>query len=291
MRTQKNKHPRRRFATALVVAVVGTFGAKAGAVAIIAQDNPAPAFLTPLQLKIERQLVRLNSAEQEERRDAVSQLGAMHHADASRVAVFAMKDPSASVRATAASSILSLPGNESVTNLIPLLSDKDEFVRREAAYALGKTHSNNAVGPLIDRLLTDKEDAVRGAAAVALGEISDVTAVAALAAVVSSQAGVAGSKKNQKSKKEKNPFVLRAAARSLGQIGSPGAVPALIAVLQDEKADDDVRRESAAALGLIGDRSSLPALQTVLTARDPYLSMAAHEAVQKILKSRTNTVR
>ena len=291
MQTQKNKNLRALVATALVVAVVGIFPVDAAAIAIVRQDQPGTGSLTPLQLKIEKQRVRLGSAEQEERRDAVSQLGAMHHPDASRAAVFALKDSSASVRATAASSILALPRDESVINLIPLLSDKDEFVRREAAYALGKTRGNNAVGPLIDRLLTDKQDAVRGAAAVALGEISDASAVAALAAVISSQAGVAGSKKNQKSKKEKNPFVLRAAARSLGQIGSPGAVPALIAVLQDEKADDDVRRESAVALGLIGEPSSLPALRNVLTARDPYLSRAAHEAVQKILKSSINNGR
>ncbi len=287
MRTQKEKQCRAWFATTLVLALVAFAAVKTAGGSMVGQDQLAGS-LTPLQLRIERQRVRLSSAEQEERRDAVSQLGAMHHPDAARVAVSALTDPSPSVRATAASSILALPGDESVQNLIPLLSDKDEFVRREAAYALGKTRGRNAVTPLIDRLLTDKEDAVRGAAAVALGEISDATAVPALAGVISSQAGVAGSKKNQKSKKEKNPFVLRAAARSLGQIGSPGAVPALAAALQDEKAEDDVRRESAVALGLIGDPASVPALRTVLTARDPYLSRAAHEAIQKILKSRTN---
>ena len=288
MHTLKDRQPGAWFVIALVLAAVAIFATEAAA--SLSQDQPAGS-LTPLQLKIERQRMRLNSAEQEERRDAVSQLGSMHHPDASRAALSALKDPSPSVRATAASSILALPGDESVTNLIPLLSDKDEFVRREAAYALGKTRRSNAVGPLIDRLLTDKEDAVRGAAAVALGEISDATAVPALATALGSQAEVSGSRKGQKGKKEKNPFVLRAAARSLGQIGSPGAVPALIAVLQDEKAEDDVRRESATALGLIGDSSSIPALRTVLTARDPYLSQAAHDAIQRIQKSKTSSGR
>lgn len=288
MRTPRHKQRRTWIATTLVLAIVAISAAEAAAVAVVTQDQLATGSLTPLQLKIERQRVRLNSAEEEERRDAVSQLGAMHHTDASRVAVSALKDPSPSVRATAASSILALPDEESVTHLIPLLSDRDEFVRREAAYALGKTRGSNAVAPLIDRLLTDKQDGVRGAAAVALGEISDAMAVSALAAVINSQTEEAGSKKNPKSKKEKNPFVLRAAAHSLGQIGSRAAVPALIAALQDEKADDDVRRESAGALGLIGDPSSIPALRTALTARDPYLSKAAHEAIQEILKSKAN---
>lgn len=252
------------------------------AVAGVSQDSSAA--LTPVQLKIERQRARLSSVEEEERRDAVSQLGAMHHPDAARVAVSALKDPSPSVRATAASSILDLPDEESAANLIPLLSDKDEFVRREAAYALGKTRSRSAVASLIERLLTDKQDGVRGAAAVALGDIADASAVSTLAAVLSSQVVLTGSKKNSKSKKEQNPFVLRAAAHSLGQIGNRDAVPALIAALQNEKTEDDVRRESAGALGLIGDPSSIPALRLAVTAPDPYLSKAAHEAIQAILK-------
>lgn len=286
MRTLRVKQLRAWFATALVLTSGAIPATEVLAVAIVKQDQLATRFLTPLQLKIERQRVRLNSAEAEERRDAVSQLGAMHHTDASRVVVLALNDPSPRVRATAASSILALPSEECVRNLIPLLNDKDEFVRREAAYALGKTRSSNSVGPLIERLLSDKEDGVRGAAAVALGEIADATAVSALAAVISSQVVAVGSKKNAKSKQEKNSFVLRAAAHSLGQIGNTAAVPALIAALQNEKTDDDVRRESAEALGLIGDPSSIPVLQTVLTSSDPYLSKAAHEAMQKILKSK-----
>ena len=251
------------------------------------QEPSAGGFLTPVQRSIERQRARLSSADEEERRDGVSQLGAMHHPDASRAATAALSDPSPSVRATAASAILSLPNEESATHLIPLLSDKNEFVRREAAYALGKTRSANAVNPLIERLLIDKEDGVRGAAAVALGEISNETAVVTLASVVGSQEVVVNTKKKSRSKKEQNPFVLRAVARSLGQIGSRAGVPALIAVLQNEKAEDDVRREAAAALGLIGDETAIPALRNSSSARDPYLAEAAHEALSKILKSKT----
>ncbi len=242
--------------------------------------------LTPLQLKIERQRSRLNSVEQEERRDAVSQLAAMRHPDASRAAISALADLSPSVRATAASAILALPGPESAAILIPLLSDKDEFVRREAAYALGKTRSSNAVVPLVERLRTDKEPGVRGAAAVALGEMSAAAAVPDLIAVISSQTQSAGSKKSKKTKAEQNAFVFRAAARALGQIGDRAALPALLAALANEKNDDDLRRESAAALGLIGDETSLPGLRDALSARDPYLSLAANDAIKMILKSK-----
>jgi len=240
--------------------------------------------LTPLQLKIEKQRVRLNAVDEEERRDAVSQLGAMQHPEASRVAVPGLTDASPSVRATAASAILSMSGEEAAGSLIPLLSDKDEFVRREVAYALGKTHNRSGVQPLIEALLTDKQDGVRGAAAVALGDIGDALAVPSLSAVLGSQSLETSSRKKSKSKKEQNAFVLRAAAHSLGQIGNRDAVPALVAVLANEKTESDARRESAEGLGLIGDPSAIPALRAAVTAPDPYLSKAAHEAIQAILK-------
>ena len=169
----------------------------------------------------------------------------------------------------------SLPPGERAEYLIPLLADKDEFVRREVAFALGSTHSQNAVGPLVERLNSDKQDSVRGAAAVALGELRDASATLSLAQILSP-----GS--NKKPKKEKDLFLLRAVARSLGQIGSSVGLPALLAALQDQKTSDDVRRESAYALGLIGDAAAIPALRSVLNERDPYLGEAAQNAIRKI---------
>jgi HEAT repeat protein len=252
------------------------------------QDQTAKQALTPLQLEIEKQRLRLSSAEIEDRREALMQLRALHHVGASRVALPALKDATAIVRATAAASVLALPPEESVPNLIPLLSDKEEFVRQQVAYALGQTRSNSSVAALIERL-TDKKDSVRGAAAVALGEIADAAAVTSLAAVLNPNAGLTESKKN-KSKPERNAFVLRAAAHSLGQIGSRAGLPALILVLEDVKAEDDLRREAAVALGSIGDASAIPALRGVLTARDPYLSQSAQEAIKKISRSQQTTV-
>ncbi|HKQ53092.1 MAG TPA: HEAT repeat domain-containing protein, partial [Pyrinomonadaceae bacterium] len=69
------------------------------------------------------------------------------------------------------------------------------------------------------------------------------------------------------------------------RIGSRAAVPALVAVLEDARAPDDVRREAAVSLGLIGDASATPALRAVLDARDPYLSRAAYEALNKLARN------
>jgi HEAT repeat protein len=243
-----------------------------------------PGSLTPLQLEIEKQTNRLGSSETEDRRDALTRLGSMHHPLASSAAVPGLHDSASIVRATAAAAISSLPAGERAGLLIPMLADKDEFVRREVAFALGKTRNQSAVQPLIERLTSDKQDSVRGAAAVALGEIGDAAATMSLAETLSPGAAVAGTSK-KKSKKEKDLFLLRAAARSLGLIGSRVGLPALVVALQDEKMPDDVRREAAVALGLIGDDAALPVLRNVETARDPYLAEAAHDAIYRIQHS------
>lgn len=272
----------RLLSSVVVLATVLVPGARL-VCARLPQDDAAKKGLTPVQLEIEKQRQLLSSADVEDRREALVRLRALQHPQASRAAQAALSDPSPIVRATAAASVLFLPSEESAAGLIPLLSDKDEFVRQHAAYALGQTRSRSAVAPLVERLI-DKQDSVRGAAAVALGDTADATAVTSLVAILNRQAGLPQPKKKQKSKPEKNPFVLRAAAHSLGQIGNQAALPALILALQDEQMEDDVRREAAWALGRIGDASAIPALQQAVTARDPYLAETAQEALRKILK-------
>src|SRR5829696_5238696 len=234
--------------------------------------------LTPTQRAIEKQRERLTTGDVEERRDAVMRLGNLHLVAASRAAMPALSDPSPLVRATAAKAVLSADPEHAVAALLPLLRDKDEFVRREAAYALGRTRSRSATAALSERLLSDKEDGVRGAAAVALGEIADEAAVVALVGTLAPELSAPAKKKQ---KPEANVFVLRAAATALGQIGSRAGTPALISALNNEKLPSDVRRESARALGLIGDPAAAPALRTASTAADPFLSEIAAEALKK----------
>lgn len=231
--------------------------------------------LTPTQLEIHKQRERLNSSSDEDRRDALMRLGAIRLSEASRAALPGLTDASPMVRVTAVKAILSLSPAESVQALVPLLGDKDEFVRRETSYALGLTRSKDAVAPLVDRLLQDKEDGVRGAAAVALGQIGDENAVVSLATVLTGQA-------RRKGKQEQNEFVLRAVAEALGLIRSRAGVPALISALSNEKLSSDIRREAAQALGLIGDPNSVAALNQATMSSDPYLSAAASEALKKI---------
>ena len=239
--------------------------------------------LTPLQREIEKQRARLSSTDVEERRDAVTRLGAIARPDSSRVAALALSDAAVIVRATAARAVLSLPADEAVAMLLLLLQDKNEFVRRETAYALGQTRSRAAVEALATALARDKESGVRGAAAVALGQIGDESAVPVLTEAIGRRIARSGFLNRITFRRtEENEFVRRASAVALGQIKSRAAVPALISALQNEHAGDDVRREAARSLGLIGDPAAIPPLTAVLTARDPYLAQIAAEALARL---------
>ena len=235
--------------------------------------------LTPVQIEIEKQQRRLSSSDVEERRDAVMRLGSLRTAAASRAALSALQDAEPIIRATAVKAILSIGSGESAGLLLPLLNDKDEFVRRETAYALGHTHSRSATAALSDRLLNDKEDGVRGAAAVALGQIGDEAAVIALVGTLAPELSAPA---NKKRKREANVFVLRAAAIALGQIRSRAGTAALVAALNNEKLPSDVRREAARSLGLIGDPTASSALKAATTAADPFLSEIALTALKKL---------
>lgn len=188
---------------ALLAAILGS-GETTARHLIAGQNNDQ---LTPIQREIEHQRRRLSSADIEERRDALMRLGSLKRPDASRVAAIGLSDVAPIVRVTAMHAIRSLPPAEATALLIPLLPDKLEFVRREAAYALGETHSRTAVASLIGLLTSDKDAAVRGAAAAALGEIGDESAVQPLSQVLAGR-----TEKKKKAKTGDNQFVMRAAA-------------------------------------------------------------------------------
>ncbi|HEX8355231.1 MAG TPA: HEAT repeat domain-containing protein [Pyrinomonadaceae bacterium] len=257
----------------------------ASALAAAVSGPPARAQreLTPLQHEVRVQSARLSSAEVEERRDAVERLGAMARPEGSRAAAAALGDSAAVVRATAARAVLSLASGEAAALILPLLRDRDEFVRREAAYALGVARSPLGVQPLAAAVQTDKQPSVRGAAAVALGRLGDAGAVPALAGALTRRLRASGFfNRLLRRKVEEDEFVRRAAAVSLGQIGSREAVPVLVEALSDARAPGDVRREAARALGLIGDPAAVPALRSVLTDADPYLSRIAFESLRRL---------
>ena len=275
---------RKKISRAIFVLAILIFG--------LFDEGAAQIFSPPDFAAIELQAERLKSSDAETRRDAAHQLRLMENAVAARVAMSALNDGAEIVRATAAEAAAFLPDEEAAQFLAPLLfaektkkkskpkfREESEFVRREAASALGEARSKTAVPALIETLQNDTEFSVRSAAAVALGKIGDERAVDALSQVLLAP-------KLKKSKKKElftlEEFLRRSAARSLGQIRHKRAVPALIQALRDVSNVDDVRREAAFALGLIADKSATEVLQENLNAKDYLLAEISKTALQRI---------
>jgi HEAT repeat protein len=234
------------------------------------------------ELEIERRVIavqsqKLKSADVETRRDAVYQLGLLRNAVASNAAANALRDSSEIVRAEAVRAVVYQASADAVQSLLPLLSDKAEFVRREAAFALGRTYDKTAADSLIRVLQTDKTASVRAAAAIALGQISDERAIEPLSQVLLAPL--------TKQNRVIDEFVRRSAAKSLGQIRNRKAVPTLISALRDKTNADDVRREAAHSLGVIADESAVQVLQENLNAEDYYLAQIATDALEIIRNS------
>ena len=248
---------------------------------------------------------QLHSGSTEEKRTVLMQLRSARSEEASRVAVAGLSDADAIVRATAASSVTFLPKGEASAALSPLLNDKDEFVRKEAAYSLGEVGDPASVPQLIRRLNSDKSPEVRVAAAVAIGKLGSLDAVLPLVAIL-------GQRPN-----EANEVLRRAVARSIGQIPqimrsgrlqvvtpqnflpdkykdigpkpSPEmlshfstAVSVLTRVLDSTQETDDTRREAAFALGAIGDNTARGVLAKYVSSTDPYLAEICKEALLKL---------
>lgn len=248
---------------------------------------------------------QLNSKKTEERRNALQKLREIGTPEAGRLAIAALSDKEAVVRATAASVVILLRSSEAVTALARNLDDKSEFVRKETAYALGKTGSGEAVAPISERFGSESDLEVRASLAIALGDIGNPAGVAALTAIL------------RDAPKEDDEFLRRSAARSIGRIAqnsrtgtrdetSPvsflsdkykddlsGLPPAdlayfktagdiLLKVVQNKAESSDTRREAAYALGAIGDPSFKDVLLTLARSDDSYLAEIAREALKRL---------
>ncbi len=77
-------------------------------------------------------------------------------------------------------------------------------------------------------------------------------------------------------------FARNDAARALGELGDPRAVPALCRCLEGPAADEKAGTQAAEALGKIGDPAAVPALCGALKHRQPWVRAEAARALERI---------
>jgi len=242
-------------------------------------------------IDIQAAVEALRSGEEARRRQVVDELGASRRPEAVRPLLMAVADESWPVRQAAAEHLAGfdaqtvLPaleaalrddedagarnaameiyvkmGGAAVPPLLALLGDADEEVRNFAAVMLGSTRDVRAVGPLI-AVLQDQDLNVRHAAAASLGQIGDARAVLPLVGALRSEA-----------------WLQYPAIHALGEIGDPGAGPALLELL----GDDLLRGPVMEALGRLAGREALPHLVPRLYDSDGALRNIAIQAVVSI---------
>ncbi|KYK35213.1 MAG: HEAT repeat domain-containing protein [Theionarchaea archaeon] len=146
------------------------------------------------------------------------------------------------------------------------LKDEKIDVRLNAAIALGKIGSEEAVEPLIEAFTIDEERSVRERAADALGKIGSEKAVEFLIKALSIS---------------ESSFVRLNAVKTLEKIGSEKAVEPLIKAFADE--ESGVRGRVADALGKIGSEKAVePLIEALTTDEDKSLRSNAADALGRI---------
>ena len=209
---------------------------------------------------------------------------------------FLREDPSV-VLAMNAENTLGKIGKPAIPHLAAVLNNENGNGRSRAAIALGRTHDQGAITPLV-RALNDADTTVRRAAAGALSELAyqkDVRSQAAVGPLIAALQDPDEKVRENAAKalweignpraveplikalKDARPDVRAAAAGALGEIQDQGAVEPLIGALQDP--DKNVRVRAAAALGQIHDLRAVAPLIAQLKDVQPNLRAAAAVAL------------
>jgi HEAT repeat protein len=161
----------------------------------------------------------------------------------------ALEDSDEYVRRNAAFALAKIGSETAIAGLLKALEHSHWYVRRYAAFALAKIGSETAIARLL-KALEDSDEYVRGNAAVALGNIGSETAIPGLL----------------KALEDSDEYVRRNAAEALGKIGSETAIAGLLKALEDS--NKDVRRYAVEALGKIGSETAIPGLLKALEHSD-----------------------
>jgi HEAT repeat protein len=161
-------------------------------------------------------------------------------------------------------------GEEAERETLALLGDAQWFVRRNAAFVLAYVGGERSALALV-KTAFDREPRVRAEAVRALGRLGGIEAEQAFLHAL----------------KDEDLSVALAAAEALGKHGGAEALAALSGIIDKHgvfgvSSSVEMRQAAARALGRIGDPGALPALLKGTFDSNPGVKAACQEAVQAI---------
>jgi HEAT repeat protein len=212
-------------------------------------------------------LVGLKSENPHCRWESAAYLGRSAHrsTEAITALVGALADPEEFVRWQAAKALGAQEASHSFAILVKALDDPSLLRRAGAAEAMGYQGGEAAFVTLC-RHLTDPEARVRSAVALALGDLADPNAVPCLLPLLA----------------DENADVRRAVAGALGRIASPTTAKPLADALSEPAQPLLVRRALAAALVRTAHPEAKPALLAALSDSDPQVRGYAAQALRQV---------
>lgn len=126
----------------------------------------------------------------EARLAVVRAIGYMGHASGNDVLVTAMADADAGVRGAAVTAWPDMSGQQAALPVVPLLGDRDGFVRAQAAAVVGAMAEQSGRATLEALVVGDVDPAVRRNAAWALGQLGNAASRAVLIQATSDRSGL-----------------------------------------------------------------------------------------------------
>jgi hypothetical protein len=164
--------------------------------------------------------------------------------------------------------VQSLKEKGDVEGLVRALSNKDPWVRCQAARALGELRDQRAVAPLLRIAESDTEPRVRTYAVEALTNFRDQRSVTVLIGALD------------------NPGLRDKAAESLGAINDPSCVAPLLEIIRNP--GDRRRLYAAKVLGLMGGPGSVQPLKVALEDKSWAVHHEAAKALETIARASEN---
>ncbi len=204
-------------------------------------------------------LRRLRSADEEERRVAVSSLSGFPFSEIKPLAVSALGDESWRVRKEAVDLILSVsPGDELAKELIELLTVQGNAGLRNSVVEVLQAVGEKMIPHLVEHL-ANEDPGIRKFIVDIMGGIGSVASIPHLTGALS----------------DGDSNVAAAAAESLGLIGDPSSLPSLLKIL----ARDDLLIRYAILEALVKIGSPVPLDSITPLAGDPLLKKALFECL------------